>query len=486
MIERKTRQIAPAIARNRNLTIEDLKNLGLPMIFQGDLVIIERSICNDWKLKTPVAVKLERVLEVGEKGLVDYIIRSCIREQPGLIPYIFENKTLVKVARHLLRDNCSGSYSTCRNYAAAIKKYAKWLGDGTPEGYTPDQIIADIKNEETIPDPIRIQNHCNFLKDYVADLQDAHLKPGAVSNCLKAVKTFYRVNGAKKVELDSPISRKATNEDDAPTPENLEKMLDKADAREGFIITAFASGGFREGTLAKLKYRHVKEDLEAGIIPIHVHVEAEITKGKYHSYDTFLNAECCQLLKLYLDERRKGSRYTPPEKITDESPLIRSIHNAHKVLPISEKQIRTIVHTITVEADIAKKIPDSWMYNIRTHSIRKYFKTQLLAAKIKEEIIEYMMGHTISTYTKVKNLGIAALRNMYIIANLLIRPRAKVNRIDQLKEIIRAWGENPEAILSQDALLRGNITETADQCQTHQLSILAEELKNILRREVKS
>jgi hypothetical protein len=41
-----------------------------------------------------------------------------------------------------------------------------------------------------------------------------------------------------------------------------------------------ALGGFRIGTLVKLKYRHVKRDLEKMITPIHIHVEAEITKGK--------------------------------------------------------------------------------------------------------------------------------------------------------------------------------------------------------------
>jgi tRNA A37 N6-isopentenylltransferase MiaA len=59
-----------------------------------------------------------------------------------------------------------------------------------------------------------------------------------------------------------------------------------------------------------------------------------------------------------------------------------------------------------------------------------------------------------------------------------------VNRIEQLKEIIRAWGQNPEEILSRDALVRGNITETTEQTQIHQLSILAEQLKQLIRREV--
>jgi len=41
-----------------------------------------------------------------------------------------------------------------------------------------------------------------------------------------------------------------------------------------------ALGGFREGTLVKLKYRHIRDDLEKGIVPLHVHIKAEITKGK--------------------------------------------------------------------------------------------------------------------------------------------------------------------------------------------------------------
>jgi hypothetical protein len=89
------------------------------------------------------------------------------------------------------------------------------------------------------------------------------------------------------------------------------------------------------------------------------------------------------------------------------------------------------------------------MYSVRTHSLRKFFRTQLSAAKIDDEIIKYMMGKTIDTYEDVQSLGIETLRNLYAAAGLAIRPKTKVNRIEQLKEIIRAWGENPEQILSK-------------------------------------
>ena len=142
--------------------------------------------------------------------------------------------------------------------------------------------------------------------------------------------------------------------------------------------------------------------------------------------------------------------------------------------------IRKVVHELIVSAKISKKLPNSWMYSVRTHSLRKYFRTQMSAAKVDTEIIQYMMGHTVDTYEDVQSLGIETLRNLYTSASLRIRPKTQANRIEQLKEIIRAWGENPEEILTKNALMRGNITETQEQHENHQLSLLAEQLKQLV------
>ena len=175
-------------------------------------------------------------------------------------------------------------------------------------------------------------------------LQDDGLKPGAVNNYIKAVKTFYRVNGAK-IDLSEPLSRRVTYKDRAPKPEELAKLLDITDLRGKVIVSMLALGAFREEPLSKLKYRHVREDIENNRTPIHVHVEAEITKGKYHDYDTFLGAEAAQFLMLYIDQRKKGTIKLPPENLTDESPLIR---NEMRKAPqsISSKQIRKLTNTV--------------------------------------------------------------------------------------------------------------------------------------------
>jgi len=66
---------------------------------------------------------------------------------------------------------------------------------------------------------------------------------------------------------------------------------------------------------------------------------------------------------------------------------------------------------------------------------------------------------------------------------LSLSHQKEVNRIEQLKEIIRARGGNPEEVLSKDAMFRDNITERQEEAQNHQLSILAGNLKQIIRKE---
>ena len=128
-----------------------------------------------------------------------------------------------------------------------------------------------------------------------------------------------------KIELSEPLSRRVTFKDRTPKTEELARLLEIADLRERVIVSMLALGGFREETLSKLRYYHVKEDLEANKTPMHIHVEAEITKGKYSDYDTFVDQEAASYLRLYLQQRTQGSPdgRNPPENLDDQSPLIR-------------------------------------------------------------------------------------------------------------------------------------------------------------------
>ena len=74
------------------------------------------------------------------------------------------------------------------------------------------------------------------------------------------------------------------------------------------------------------------------------------------------------------------------------------------------------------------------MYSVRTHSLRKFFRTQMSASKLDSEIINYFMGHTVDTYEDVQSLGVETLRNLYTTAGLAIRPKTQANRTTSSKK----------------------------------------------------
>jgi len=461
------------ILKFKPLTVGDLQNL--PVKIEDDFLIVERS-SRGWKLREPLKLSLEKVLAAGEKGLIAFVLTTFTSERPSLIPFVFDNQSLIRLARHFLR-HCSGSPSSLYSYVDSVSRYTRWLG------YSPDMIVQDIKPIGNIPDPQRIQNHVGFLEDYLAQLQDEGLAPGRVHGIIKHVKTFYRVNGAE-VKLTEPLSRRVTYKDRSPKPEELMLLLDIADLREKVVISMLALGAFREDTLAKLQYRHVRDDLERGVVPIHVHVEAEITKGKYGDYDTFLGAESAEYLRLYMEERRQGSPdgRNPLESLTDESPLIRDETN-RTPRPIGPKQIRKLIHQLYVKAGLVKQ-PRGRMYELRVHSLRKYFKTQFLALGVQPDYVDYMMGHTVDTYHDIQMKGVEFLRNVYASSGLSIKPKTKVSKIEALKEIIRAWGMNPEQMLTREALSQGATAYTSpEDLENHQLTALSNALKQMIRQE---
>lgn len=122
------------------------------------------------------------------------------------------------------------------------------------------------------------------------------------------------------------------------------------------------------------------------------------------------------------------------------SPIIRNEWNK-KVRPISTGAIHQLMSRLYSKTNLRRRVgKKSIRYDLRTHSIRKYFRTQLGSlSTIPTDYIEYMMGHTISTYNDIKMKGVEFLRNLYASSGLSIRPRTKLSKMQQLKLMIEAW-----------------------------------------------
>jgi integrase len=415
---------------------------------------------------------LPQELSPRERAARQYAIDAFRGKMSSLIPFALENESILKLASYLLKHTI-GSRATLYQYVFGVHRYCRWIGK------SPDEIMRELHLDLQAR-----ERYTSSLDDFVGDLQAEGLAPGTIANHVKGVKALFRANGVEIV-LPYRLPRRVKYSDRAPTPEELTRIMDIASLRERVIISLLALGGFRLGTLVGLRYRHVRKDLEAGVVPVHVHAEAEITKGKYHDYDTFIGAEAVEYLRAYLEARRKGTRRDrwgmPPEELNDESPLIRN-DQTKRIKPVTPGSIHLAIHKLFIKAGLIQKRTRR-RYELRAHSIRKYFRTQLGSlGTIPTDYIEYMMGHTISTYNDVRMKGIDFLRNLYASSGLSIRPRTKVSKLDQLKLIIEAWGMNPNEILSREALSMPH--RTVVDPERKKIEVLNQALRQAIIREL--
>lgn len=455
------------------VTVEKVAAGGLP---QNGVKVLEITRGpNGYKLDMPVRVELPADADRATEDTYNFIIQSLLGCTPRLIPFACGSESIFNMAKYLRRS--SSSRNTLRNYVWGVSQFCKWAGRA------PDDLIHGCMNSEGLLDPRVLAARSTMLDDFVGALTADGLAETTIGSYVKGVKALYRANNLS-INLSYRLKKRVRYEDRAPTPEELSKLIDLADLRDKVVVSCLALGAFRIDTLVQLKYRHVKADLERGVVPIHVHVEAEITKGKYCNYDTFLGGETVDYLRTYLDVRRRGSMRRqvpadklrelelgvqqgergkklrqklgidygfgmPPENITDESPLIRDAHSL-VAKPITSKRISNAVHSLYIRAGLVSKGVRQGAP--RTHSIRKFFRTQLAALGVNNDYIEYMMGHRTPTYHDIHMKGVEFLRRIYMASGLSIKPKTKASRIDVLNEMLRAWGVNPDEVQVKEAL----------------------------------
>jgi len=402
-------------------------------------LVIERGV-RGGRFNKPLTLRVPERQNMAEKKLLQYILESLSRRS-RLVPFALKNFSTMEVARHLL-FNRTGSQLTLYGYIDTFNCFCRWVKA------EPDQLMNKCRDRNGDANPKGIARMTSAIDEYIDQLQAKNLAPATIRSRLKSITSIFRINGVG-LKLPYGLSVRNLYDERAPSREELIKILDLADLRERVIITMLAVSGLRIGTLLKLQYRHVKGDLERGIIPIHIHVEAELTKGKRRSYDTFLNEEASEYLKFYLDARKNGRIGQPPEFLNDESPLI---SNYREIKPLAAATIQDIVSTLYIRAGVLTRNPKIKRYDLRAHSLRKFFLTQMISTGTERDYVEYMMGHTLSVYHDVKMKGVDFLRGIYLASGMSIQPRNKASKILDLIEIIRSWELDPKEILTHEAL----------------------------------
>jgi integrase len=257
--------------------------------------------------------------------------------------------------------NSLRSQYTKRVYAIVFQKYIDFVGS----------------NDVFCQGNPRLIEH--KIIDFIVSLRDKGLGYSAITNYVKAILAFYKINdfvlNTDKVSKFIPEYRKI-KKDRSYTHQEIHRLLDFADERLRVVIYILASTGIRIGALPFLRLRNLEDN------------KITVYEGTNEEYITFCTPECSDAIDAYLDMRKRYG-----EKLTKDSFLIREQFDIRdppkKSKAVKPETLARKLYDLSTRSGIRdKELPIC-------HGFRKFFTTQLVNARINPEIREMLLGHKI-------------------------------------------------------------------------------------------
>lgn len=313
--------------------------------------------------------------------------------------YIAEHPSVAKIHDAIAGSRRMGSEITVTNYVNAVAKFTEYMGFSDPETALSSMIEGKIDAGAKV----------DAFIDYALDeLKKSH---STTRTYVFGIKKWFELNGLKvdwaKIEL--PSATETTEEDRAPTKEDLKKLLNHASsARDRFFIFAATSSGLRVGTLLSLKVGNV--DLSYSDV---ARLSVERKRGRKFSikgraagrfFVSWMTPEAKTALQQYLTEREQAG-----ETLTLESPLITDYN--YKGTFIAIEAIQRVWVRLLKKAGLAQR--SNRFYMLHIHTLRKYFRSNCIG--VDASYRERWMGHKglyldVSYFKAEENLHLAEYR----------------------------------------------------------------------------
>ena len=254
--------------------------------------------------------------------------------------------------------------------------FCEWLGE------SPDEILENRKRDLKSDDPRVQRRYESALKRFDAYLRDLGYSVSSRQVAWAAVSSFFEMNYVR-LRLrrgDYPSGESVGRR--AATREDILRLLNAAgnDKRLRALVLFLKDSGLRVSDVVRLKYGDIRKPFEAGedFIPIRI-----VTKKNSILAKTAIGPEAVQALREYLEQRRRGTRRVPPEKITDDSPLFR-VRGGDSRAP-TRSAVSSMMSYLISKAGLAGEI--------NAHSLRKFTETRLEAAGVSPNWIDQILGH---------------------------------------------------------------------------------------------
>lgn len=316
-------------------------------------------------------------------------------------------------------------------YTNALKKFCEFSGKD------PEELILMRDKETRNPDPNSRTGVRDLILDFRRYLEMENYAPKTINALDGSVRSFFTavLGTAGMINVKNYRNRDvSTKKDLVPTIEELKRMVDVGNLSEKIRILFIAQTGMRISDALKLKVGDIQRELELGRVPLAISYLPKKDRESIGERITFLASDGVEILKRYLEWRqRKG------ENLTSESPLfVGRTKRGNKSL--TQQKFNKMLKNIAAKAGLDG---DNKYGVVRSHSLRKFFITQLTNHGVEDKIINFLTCHKISEVDRVYwSRRIDELRNIYAQRQQYLNPinhrrEYDLNKLKDIKAKIR-------------------------------------------------
>jgi site-specific recombinase XerD len=250
------------------------------------------------------------------------------------------------------------SYNTEKTYLKGLRQFFRHF-----DIEDPDAFIESIKSGGKDANEV--------YRDFVVKLASSNLAPKSVAAWSASLKKFFSSNGIE-ITRKVPIKIYNVHEDSLPSREELKKTMEKCNLKARVCIALMSASGLRIGELHQLKMGDVDMEKDPATIKIRA-IGAKERKGRI----TFVGGQAKKILEEYIASRKSRNASDPLITTDDEKPM--TYQNMQFILNNALRKFSQ---------------KEGKRFKLHPHSLRKWFKTQLIAAGVPGPIVDRLTGHS--------------------------------------------------------------------------------------------
>jgi len=279
-------------------------------------------------------------------------------------------------------DNFGESESTRHNALYSLARFCEYSQKN------PEQLIDDRIRESKSEDLRERHQTEDLVKAFSKNIKGGH-------TFASFVKSFFMAN---YLPLLVKIGKARSKREPSGYPDDskLQALINTTSSKDVRAIEQFLiESGARIGSVLKLRYKNIKEDLESGKLPCKIVFPSAITKGSI-SYVGFIGEDAVNVLKDYLKwrstDRERKDRHgkivvLKARPITDESYLFESRNDK----PLSRNSMIERIQNFAYQAGLNQT--RTGLKQFHPHILRARAQTLIESCNVPLNWVDLMLGH---------------------------------------------------------------------------------------------